>query len=161
MINFAYFRNSNNGFYHCKGFIDTIFTRSSYFYSTSLFYLFDRNSGTGLSLNTLNNFTTGADNSTNKLFWYHHRYQSRCMRLKVRAWSRKCFLNSIKDIHTAFMGLTKCILKNFVSQSFHFNIHLSSSNTITSTCYLEIHISKMVFITEDITQYCIVLTHIF
>ena len=66
-----------------------------------------------------------------------------------------CFSNLIQDVHTPFLSLVQCTFQDFIRQTVYLNIHLRSSNTISCSSHLEVHISEVVFITEDIRQYCI------
>ncbi|SIA65454.1 Uncharacterised protein [Mycobacteroides abscessus subsp. abscessus] len=64
----------------------------------------------------------------------------------------------IKDFKTSFLGLSKSFRQDFCSNPLDLDIHLKGCNPVASTCNLKVHISKVVFQTLDICQYCIVIT---
>ena len=53
---------------------------------------------------------------------------------------------------TSSLSLHKSLLKDFEAQTVTLDIHLCSCKTVFCTSCLEVHITKVVFITKDITQ---------
>ena len=54
---------------------------------------------------------------------------------------------------TTSLCLHECFLKYVERQTVALDIHLSSSQTILRTSGLEVHITQVVLVAEDITQY--------
>ena len=70
-------------------------------------------------------------------------------------WFGNCLLDFTKNMHTSFFCLVQSTFQNFIRETVYFNVHLGSCNTVFGTCYFEVHITQVVFITEDVRQYCI------
>ena len=66
-----------------------------------------------------------------------------------------CLGDLVEDVHTSFFSLVQSTFQNFVRQTVYLDIHLSSSDTVSCSGYLEVHISEVVFVTEDVRQYSI------
>ena len=62
-------------------------------------------------------------------------------------WLRDGLFHLIEDKKPAFFRLFKCLLHYLSCNALNLYIHLQGRNTIAGTCYLEIHIPVMVFIT--------------
>ena len=55
-------------------------------------------------------------------------------------------------MQASLTSLCKCSLEDLVAQSIYLDIHLCGSDTIGGTCYLEVHIPKVVFVPKDIGE---------
>ncbi len=55
-----------------------------------------------------------------------------------------------EDMNTALFGLGKGFAHDLPINSIDLNIHLQRGNAFTGSDYLEIHITEMIFIAEDI-----------
>src|SRR5690606_18522509 len=60
-----------------------------------------------------------------------------------------CFEN----MQTAFAGLTQRDLHDFLGDALDLDIHLQGSDTVNSTCYLEIHVAQVIFVAQDVCQH--------
>ena len=77
------------------------------------------------------------------------------MFFQVGTWFSNCFSNLIKDMHTSFFSLVQSTFQNVIRQTVYLDIHLCSSDTVFCSGHLEVHISQVVFVTQDIRQYSI------
>ena len=75
------------------------------------------------------------------------------MRFQVVMRFRDTFGDFAQNVFASFFSLQQCLFKDFIRQTVYLDIHLGSSDTIFCTGYLEVHIAKVVFITEDVGQY--------
>ena len=74
------------------------------------------------------------------------------MRGKLGAWCVERLGHFTEDVNTAFTGLFQRLLHNFLGHTGDFDIHLQRSDTLCRTGHLEVHITQMILITEDIGQ---------
>src|SRR5690606_10947057 len=58
-----------------------------------------------------------------------------------------------QDVHTAFMGLSQCNLHDFLGNALDLDVHLQSSNTFLGTGYLEVHITQVILVAQNVGQY--------
>ena len=53
-------------------------------------------------------------------------------------------------MHTALACLLESLLKDVVRKTVNLDIHLGSGDTVSGTGYLEVHITEVILIAEDI-----------
>ncbi len=58
----------------------------------------------------------------------------------------------IKDMHPALFGLGQCLSHDITINAVDLDIHLQRGNPIFRSYNLEIHITKMILITQDIRK---------
>ncbi|CYH46695.1 Uncharacterised protein [Streptococcus pneumoniae] len=116
------------------------------------------NLNTCFSNNLVDGFSTLTDDNLNLVHINLDRinFRSSWSQFWTNFWNG-CF-NDIKDFKTRFLGLSKSLRQDFCSNPLNLDIHLKGCNPITSTCNLEVHISKVIFQTLDICQYCVVIS---
>ena len=118
--------------------------------SVRIWNLIDRDCRTGLLLNLLDGLTTLSDDGSDKLGSNNHLLDTRNERLVVLPWCRDSLKHLSHNVQTSQTGLLKSLGKHFVAQSVNLDIHLGSGDTVSGTGYLEVHISEVVLISEDI-----------
>jgi len=74
------------------------------------------------------------------------------MGLEVFASLGLSFEDLTEDVQTTFASLCQSTLEDFVAKTIDLDIHLSSGDTVSGTRYLEVHITEMVFVTEDVGE---------
>ncbi len=62
------------------------------------------------------------------------------------------FVHFTQDMQTAYFGLGQSRAHDLTINTVDFDIHLQGRDTFTGTDHLEIHITKMIFITQYIGQ---------
>ena len=115
--------------------------------------LVDRDVGTGLFLNALDDFATLADDGTDKLFVDGHAHDARHMRLVVGTRFGNGLVDEVEDVQASFLSLIKCLLKHLIGESVALDIHLSGCDTVLGTSHLEVHVAQMVFVAQDVAEH--------
>ena len=110
LIYFTYFRQGNDSFNLSDSSSHLFAVVGSNFYATALLVLINRNDSACFSLDTLNNLTAGANNSTNHIFRDIESSDTRSVRFEVSTRSRHRLENLIKYIHTSLVCLCERIL---------------------------------------------------
>ena len=155
-IYFAYFGHSHDSLNLSHSSVHSLFVVGSHFYLAAFLYLINTDDSTGLGLDTLDNLTAGANDSTNHIFRNNERYNTRSLWFEVLARFRHSLQNLVEDIHTCLVSLCESVLQHLVTQTIHLDIHLASGQTVTRTGGLEVHIAEVVLIAEDVAQNLIV-----
>ena len=75
------------------------------------------------------------------------------MRLVILARSRDSLVDEVEDVEAAFLSLVQCLLENLIRQTIALDIHLGSGDTVNGTRYLEVHITQVVLISQDVAQH--------
>ena len=154
----AYFRQSYDSFDLRDSSLHRLAVVACYLNLAAFFYLVDRDHSTGLSLNTLNNLTARAYYSTNHIFRNDEAYDTRSVRLEVCTRCRHALKNLTEDIHTCLVCLCQRVLQDLITQTIYFDIHLTSRQTIFRTRGLEVHVTEVILVAENIAQDSVVLT---
>ena len=63
------------------------------------------------------------------------------------------FLHLAQNVHTRFLGLRQGHLHDFLGDTLDLDVHLQGSNTVGRTCHLEVHITQVIFVTQDVGQH--------
>ena len=63
-------------------------------------------------------------------------------------------------METSQTGLLESLGKHIVAESVNLDIHLGSGDTVSGTRYLEVHISEVVLISEDIGEDCVTVVRV-
>ena len=58
-----------------------------------------------------------------------------------------------QNVHARLFGLGQSDLHDFFGDALDFDVHLQRGNTVCGTGYLEVHIAKVVFVTQDVGQH--------
>ena len=122
-------------------------------YAAHVAHLFDGDGGSGLSLNTLNDFTAGSDDAANEVLRNLKTHHFRSVGLQFNTWLRHGLEHFAEDVCAAFAGLVQGLLHDFEAEALNFDVHLARSNAVGSTRYLEVHVAEVVFVTQDVAQY--------
>ena len=105
---------------------------------------------TRLLCNGSDGLSTCSDYSTDLIFWNLKGKDLWSKWAYLSTWSRKNITHNGKDVHPAFLSLGKSLLHDFRCNARNLDIHLESCDTVSGSCYLEVHVSKMVLFTKDI-----------
>ncbi len=152
LVNLTNLRNSYDSLDLSQSSIDRILVRSRYLYVTLTISLLDSDSSTSILLHLLDNLTTRADNSTDELLRNIECYDTWNLWLHLSTWLRDSLHHAVEDVLTTSLSLHQSLLENLEAQTVALDIHLCSGQTIAGTCGLEVHITQVVLITEDITE---------
>ena len=74
------------------------------------------------------------------------------MGLEVFASLGLSFKDLTEDVQTTFASLRQSTLEDFVAKTIDLDVHLSSGDTVSGTRHLEVHITEVVFVTEDVGE---------
>ena len=119
---------------------------------TALGVLLDIDLSTGLLLHALDDLTAGADDRADELLRHLHLLHAGRLRLQLRTRTGDGALDDVKDMEAGTTCLLKSLCQHLVAQSVDLDIHLSGGDTLTGTGHLEVHISHVVLITEDVGE---------
>ncbi len=157
LIDLTYLGDSHDSLDLGDSSIDAFLVRSRNLNLTNTLCLIDCDSSTSILLHLLDNLATRADDSTDELL--RNIELNNTGNLRFHLCTRLCdgVGEALQDVLTTSLGLHKSFLKNIKRQTVALNIHLGSSQTILCTSGLEVHITQVVLITEDIAQYCILI----
>ena len=142
--------DSANDFF---GALHTHWVDTADFYAAHVAHLFDGDGGSGLSLNALNDFTAGSDDTANEVLWNFKTHHFRSVGLQLNANVGHGLKHFAEDVCAAFAGLIQGLLHDFEAQALNFDVHLARGDAVGSTRYLEVHVAEVVFVTQDVAQY--------
>ena len=154
-VNFAYFGTLNDcvNLCACSLHVGSIACRNL---NITLFVLFGYcDNSVGSSLDFLDNLSARAYYSTNQILRDYHSFDLWSVVLVGRTWTWQCFKHLAEDVFSTALSLIEGFLEGCVRKSVNLYIHLGCSDTLFGTANLEVHIAKVVFVTENIAQDCI------
>src|SRR5574344_840085 len=155
LIDLANFRHSHDGTDLSKSSVDGSLVRTAHLYLAHTAVFIDGNGSASLFLHSLDNLSTRADDSTDKLFRNGECLDTWNLRFHLSTWLSDGISNLSEDIFAAGLCLQQCFLKDVEAKSVALDIHLCSCQAVFCTGSLEVHIAQVVFITEDIAQYSV------
>ena len=115
-------------------------------------FFFDGDGSSSFFLHTLDNLTTRANDSTNEFLRNVEGFDTRYVRLVVFTWVIHSLHHLTEDVFTTSLSLCECFFEDFVRKSVALDVHLRSGQTFERTRGLEVHISEVVFVTEDVGE---------
>ena len=75
-----------------------------------------------------------------------------CIFVKLSTIFRNLFSHTIENLDTSFGSLFNGLLGNIKRQSLNLQVELETRDTITGSSNLEVHVTKVVFRTENVGQ---------
>lgn len=148
----AFFGQGNDGVDKFEGFVDAGLVGCGHFDISAFVDFVDADGGAGSLLDALDNFSARANDCTDKFFGYNHCDDARNLRLVVFARCGYCLLDDVEDVHTTFVSLHERFFEDFVGESVALDIHLRGGDAVACARNLEVHISEVVFVAEDVAQ---------
>ena len=118
----------------------------------------DIDRSTGLFSDRTNDRTALADNITDFLRINFHGDDGWSPLRHLATGLTDDLVHFIQDVQTCSTRLLQRGVHNFTCDALDLDIHLQSGNTVCRTGHLEIHVAKVVFVTQDIGQYCKIIT---
>src|SRR5574344_1892812 len=155
LVNLTNLRNSHNGTNLGNSSIDAVLIGTAHLNLTNAILFIDSDSSTGILLHLLNDLSARANHSTNELLRNLKGYDAGYVWFKLSTWLSNSIGDAFKDVLTASLSLHKSFFQDFERQTVALDIHLSGCQTVLSTSGLEVHITQMVLVAEDIAQYSI------
>ena len=149
-VYFTYFRNSYDSLDHTHCIVDAFLVCSCNFDAACTVYFFNSDSSTGFFLHTLDNLSARADYSSDEFFRNSQSFNAWSMRFEFCARFCNAFSQFAEDVFTSLFSLHQCFFQNIVSQTVTLDIHLSSCDTVACTCNLEVHVTQVVFVSQNI-----------
>ena len=155
LVNLTYLRNSNDSLDLSNSSVDALLVRTTDLNLTNAILFIDSDGGAGIFLHLLDNLTTRANNSTDELLRNLEGLDAWYVWFQLRTWLSNSIGDALQDVLTTSLSLHQCLLQNVERQTVALDIHLGSSQTILCTSGLEVHITQVVLITENIAQYSV------
>ena len=148
IVNFANFGKSNNAFNlsHCS--INAILIWSRNLYMTLTISLFNGDSSACIFLHLLDNLSTRANNSTNKLFRNINSHDTWYLWFHLGTRSIDGLHHLIHDMLTTSFRLHKSLFNDIKRQTVTLNIHLCCGQTVHCTSGFKVHVTQMVLISK-------------
>ena len=137
----AHLGNSYNSANLGESAVDSLLAGTCDFYLTYTVNLVNSDGSTSLLLNTLDNLSTRADNSTDELLRYGDRYDAGGMGFEVLAGFGDALSDLAEDVETCITSLLERLFKDLVREAIALDIHLRSGQAIGSTGGFEIHVT--------------------
>ena len=153
VIHFAHLGYSHDGTYLGECSLNAILVGSTYLHLAHTVGLVNHDGGTSIFLHLLDNLSTRTNHGTDKLLGYLYLHNAWHVGFQFGTWLGDGFGEFRKDVLSALFCLHQCLFKNFKTQSVALDVHLRGGKTVFGTCGLEVHISQVVFISQDITQH--------
>ena len=160
LINLANLGQSHDSFDLGYSGVHRLFVVRCHLYLATALVLVDADYGTGLSLNTLDDLSARANNGTDQVFRDIEACDTRSMRLDVGTRCGHCLQYLIKNVHTRLVCLRESVLQDLVAQSVDLDIHLAGCQTVACTGGLEVHITQVILVAENVTQDSVVRTFV-
>ena len=157
LIHVTYLGNSHDSLdlAHCS--INNILAAAGNLNLAYTINLVDCDSSTCLLLHTLDDLAARTYYSTDKLLRNYHLLYTWYMRFQFRTRSIQSLQHLSQNMLTASLCLHQSLLQDLVRQTIALDIHLCSRQTLGSTSSLEVHITQVILITQDIAQYSILI----
>ncbi len=151
-VNLAFFGQGNDGVDKFESLVDAGLVGCCNFDISAFVDFVDADGGAGSFLDALDDFSARANDSADEFFGYNHCDDARNLRLVVFARCGYGLLDDVEDVHTAFVCLHERFFEDFVGQAVALDVHLGGGDTVACARNLEVHISEVVFIAEDVAQ---------
>ena len=115
--------------------------------------LLDGNRSARLLLDVLDDLSTRADHSTDHILWNIEGDDAWSVWLEVSTRFSDRLLDLTQDMQSTSLSLVQSLLQDLVRETVHLDIHLSSGDTILRTRHLEVHITEVILIAQDIGEH--------
>ena len=133
--------------------VDDLLVRTADLNLTNSVFLIDGDDGTSILLHLLDDLSTRTNHRTNELLRNLEGLDTWYLWLQLRTWLGDGVCDALQDVLTTSLCLHQRFLQDIERQTVTLDIHLGSGQTVLGTSGLEVHITQVILITEDITQY--------
>ena len=154
VVNLSFFRLCHDGFDLGQSCVDAGLVLGGDFHVAQarvLVFVY-ADGGACLLLDALDHLTLRADYGADHLLRNVERNQTRNMRLVVLTGFGYGVVYDVQDVQTTFAGLVQRLFENFIAQTVALDVHLSGRDSFFSTGHLEVHVTEMILVAEDIAQ---------
>ena len=100
--------------------------------------------------NASNHLSTRPNDIPHTVLGNLHRHDSGRVGRNIFAWLGNHLVHLIQDMHPSVVGLRQSLSYETQLQPFDLDIHLQGGNAMTRAADFEVHISQMIFKTEDV-----------
>ena len=152
MVNLAYLRNSADAFDPLESLVHAVLVVSEDVYYTLVVLLGYGDGGAGLLLDLLDGLSALSDDGTDEVLRNPDLLDPRNKRLVVCARLVDALEHLAHDVHSAFMSLLEGLGENVIGKSVDLHVHLGGGNSVGGSRYLEIHVSEVVLVSEDVGE---------
>src|SRR3972149_2842827 len=123
--------------------------RGSYIDEATVVYIYLH---TCLFNNTTDNLSARTYDIADFVLLDLHCVNPRCIGCKIFSWSSYCFSHLVKDIESALPCLLKSLFHYLMRYTPYLRIQLECCNPFVSAGHFEVHVSKMIFKTQNISE---------
>ena len=155
IVNLTYLGDSHDSLDLSQGCVDALLIGTRYLYLTNTVGFVDSDSGLGVFLHLLDNLTARADDSTDELLRNLDLDDTGNLRLELGTGLSDSIGETLQDVLTTSLCLHQSLLEDVEAQTVALDIHLGSCQTVLCTGGLEVHITQVVLVTENIAQYSV------
>ena len=121
-------------------------------------FFFNGNAGSGIGLDALDDLSARSDHRTDEFLRNAHHFHAWSVRLIICPWSIEGLEHLVQNVQSAGTGLHECFLQDLVAQTADLDVHLTGSDPVLGTSDLEVHVAKVVLVTENVGENSIIAT---
>ncbi len=114
--------------------------------------IFHINRHTGLTDNLTDVLAAGTNNGAHLIFLDLHRRDTGRILRNVASRRSQRLTNLTDDVHASLSGLSQRLAQNILGQAVNLDVHLHGGYALFRTAYLEVHITGMIFIAQNVGQ---------
>ncbi len=114
--------------------------------------LIDRDDSTCLGLDLLDGLATLSDDSADEVLVDLEGLDPRNERLVVLTRLVDALHHLAHDVHSALMSLLESLGENLVGKTVNLDVHLCGGDAVLCTGHLEVHISEVILVTENVGE---------
>ncbi len=151
-VGLALFGKFHDGVDHFHCLVDGSLVGSSYLDVTAFGNFVDRDSGARGLLNTLDDFSARANDSTDELLGNEHGDDAGHVGLVVLAGCGNGLVDDAEDVETTVAGLHKGLFEDFIAEAVALDVHLGGGDAVLGAGHLEVHVAEVVLVTENIAE---------
>ena len=138
-----------------NGGIDALLVGSRHLHVAHAVGFVDGDGRAGILLHLLDDFSTGADDSTDKLLRNGECLDARHLRLELLARLGDGLHHLAHDVLAASLSLHESLLDDVERQAVALYVHLCGCQSVLGARSLKVHVAEVVFVAEDVGEDCI------
>ncbi len=150
VINLTYLRNGHDSLDLCHCSVDGALVRGGDLNLAHAICLLDVDCRAGILLHLLDDLSARSDYSADELLRNGDHLNARNLWLEVGPWLAYGVGQAVEDVLSAGLGLCQRLLEDLIGESVALDIHLGCGKSVTCAGGLEVHVSEVVLVTEDV-----------
>ena len=153
VVGFAHLRDGGNGLDPGQSPVEGLLVDTEDVDDTLVVDLCDGDGGVGCLLDVLDHLSAGADYRADHILRDGDLYDTRHAGFVVRPRFGDALGDLSEDVHTSLSSLLECRSEDFVGESVDLDVHLRGGDTVLGTGHLEVHVTEVVLISEDVGEH--------